>query len=118
MYGVELIIDLHDCGNASIEVDVQGFCEELCELVGMVFDEYFFHPWESLPGEAKNPKTWGVSAVQFIITSNITVHVLPLMRQVHVNLFSCKDFDGIVAANFCENYFKGKAVTKGMVNRL
>lgn len=105
-YGQELILDLHQCSNATMSVDIEGFCEELVELVDMQAED--FHIWVSDPGDEKNPKIFGISALQFILTSNITVHVLPLLQggSVYLNLFSCKEFNSDIATKFVEHYFE------------
>ena len=36
--------------------------------------------------------TVGVTAVQFILTSNITIHTLPLLRRVFINILMDKRF--------------------------
>ena len=110
-YGKELILDLHNC-KSTREDEVQDFCEELAELVDMQIED--FHLWASEPEEEKNPKTYGVSAIQFILTSNITVHILPLLNNgtVYINLFSCKDFNAHEAIAFCKKWF----CVRGLVN--
>ena len=113
-YGKELILDLHDCKNT--DIDTQDFCEELAELVNMQIED--FHRWESEPDEPKDPKIFGKSAIQFITTSNITIHILPLLGNVYINLFSCKDFDPDIAVKFCETYFEGFTVSRYFIERL
>lgn len=113
-YGKELILDLHDCKN--LDVDTQAFCEELAELVDMQIED--FYAWESEPDAPKDPKTFGKSAVQFILTSNITIHILPLLGKVFINLFSCNDFDPDIATKFCETYFEGYAAGKHFIERI
>lgn len=117
-YGQELIIDLHECTNATMGVDIQAFCEELVELVGMQAEN--FHIWASKPDEEKDPKLFGVSAVQFIFTSNITVHVLPLLQKgsVYLNLFSCKSFDAEIAVKFVKQYFESNKCRSQVVERI
>jgi S-adenosylmethionine/arginine decarboxylase-like enzyme len=106
-YGQELVLDLHECNNVTMDLDIQGFCEELAELVDMQVED--FHIWASDPEDDKDPNLYGISAIQFITTSNITVHTLPLLDggAAFINLFSCKDFDADVAAAFCREYFDG-----------
>jgi S-adenosylmethionine/arginine decarboxylase-like enzyme len=101
-----------------MDVDIQGFCEELAELVDMQIED--FHIWASSPEDEKDPKTFGQSAIQFILTSNITVHVLPLLQagSVYVNLFSCKPFDADVAAKFIEHWFEAKECRSQVVERI
>jgi S-adenosylmethionine/arginine decarboxylase-like enzyme len=112
-YGKELILDLHDCNK--VDVDIEAFCVELAELVDMQVED--FHIWESTPDEPKDPNTWGQSAIQFILTSNITVHILPLKKAVYINLFSCKDFDADIAIKFCTNYFEAIQHYRTVVGR-
>lgn len=117
-YGQELILDLHGCNNATMDVDIQGFCEELVELVDMQIED--FHLWASDPDDEKNPRLFGISAIQFIQTSNITVHMLPLLQggSVYVNLFSCKPFDAGIATRFVQQYFEAKECRSQVVDRI
>ncbi len=112
-YGQELILDLHECKN--LDIDTQDFCEELADLVNMQIED--FHRWESEPGEEMDPLTYGQSAIQFILTSNITIHILPLLGNVYINLFTCKEFDKDIAVKFCEHYFEGIIVGNHFIDR-
>lgn len=117
MYGQELILGLHSCSNVSMHTDIQAFCEELCDLIGMKHE--MFTDWRSELDDPKDPKIYGISAVQFIRTSNITIHILPLLQggTVYLNLFSCAYFDKDIAVKFCENYFDSKESNVTMVDR-
>ena len=59
----------------------------------------------------------GTSAIQFIRTSNITIHTLDLMKNVYLNIFSCKDFDTNVAREFSQEWFKGKVANSHVIER-
>ena len=63
------------------------------------------------------PHTKGTTAVQFILTSNITIHTLDLLQNVYINIFSCKEFDTDVAVKFSVEWFKGKNVNSVVVER-
>lgn len=63
------------------------------------------------------PHTKGTTAVQFILTSNITIHTLDLLKNVYINIFSCKDFDTNIAAQFSAEWFKGTIVNSVIVER-
>lgn len=52
----------------------------------------------------------GTSAVQFITTSNVTIHTVEVPRKVFVNIFTCKEFDPDIARAFTEEWFRGKIV--------
>lgn len=64
------------------------------------------------------PHLKGTSAVQFIMTSNITIHTLDILGAVYINLFSCKEFDAEIVKNFSADWFKGKIVSSHEINRI
>ena len=84
---------------------------ERCELFW--WDDY------GLPVEEQQtePHLKGTSAVQFIMTSNITIHTLDLMGNVYLNIFSCKDFDTKKAKNFSRKFFEGRVVSAKTIIR-
>ena len=55
-----------------------------------------------------SPHTQGTSAVQFIITSSIVIHALELTGEVFVNIFSCKEFDPMMATNVTVEWFRAQ----------
>jgi S-adenosylmethionine/arginine decarboxylase-like enzyme len=63
------------------------------------------------------PHTTGTSAVQFILTSNITIHTLDKLKNVYINIFSCKDFDNYAALRFSSKYFEGKIAHSVFITR-
>jgi S-adenosylmethionine/arginine decarboxylase-like enzyme len=60
----------------------------------------------------------GISLVQFIKTSNITIHTLDTLKRVYLNIFSCKHFDPQKVLSFSEAYFNGSAVSFNTIVRL
>lgn len=82
-----------------------------CEL-------YFWDDLET-PEEEKQTEehTVGTSAVQFILTSNITIHTLDKLGKVFINIFSCKDFDSDKVSGFTK-WFGGKIVHRVEVDRI
>ena len=120
-YGTELIIDLHDCDSAKFtRKHLKRYFVELCDLIDMErcklswFDDHGVHPDE----QQTEPHLKGTTAVQFIMTSNIVIHTLDLLGAVYVNIFSCKDFDPEVAADFTAKWFKGKIVNSHLIDRI
>lgn len=112
-YGKELILDLHDCNPETFNRDSIGrFFAELCELIDMEAHDVHFWDDEDVPEEEKqtDPRTKGTSAIQFIMTSNITIHTLDLLKTVYLNVFSCKDFDSLAVKDFAVKWFGGNAV--------
>lgn len=111
MYGKELIIDLHDCNPALFSrVDIGRYFDQLCELIDMQAQDRHFWDDTGVPPEEcqTNPKTKGTSAIQFILTSNVTLHALDILETVYVNIFSCKDFNSADAMTFSALFFEGR----------
>lgn len=119
-YGKELILDLHSCNPEKFTREsIEKYFIDLCELIEMQRAD--LHWWDDLdvPEEEKStePHLKGTSAIQFITTSNITIHTLDILKNVYLNIFSCKDFDPEVAKNFSEKWFEGDAVTSQIIIR-
>jgi len=119
-YGKELILDLHGCDEKKFNrTMIEKFFVELCDLIDMQRCEVFWWDDEGLPPEERQtePHLKGTSAVQFIMTSNITIHTLDILKRVYLNIFSCKDFDDEKAAKFSQEFFKGKIVNQVAIDR-
>jgi len=119
-YGLELILDLHECNDEKFtRAEIERFCTELCELIDMERCDLHFWDDVGVPEEErqKDPKTKGTSAVQFILTSTIVIHTLDLMKAVYVNIFSCKQFDTDEAAKFTAKWFGSKDWNANVVVR-
>lgn len=52
----------------------------------------------------------GISAMQFIETSSITVHCDEIKNRVFIDIFSCKNFDARNASQFAVEYFHAARV--------
>lgn len=118
-YGKELILDLSDCDISTFTRDSIGrYFDELCKLIDMKAEDRHFWDDEGLPPEEcqTNPKTCGISAVQFILTSTIVLHSLTKLRKVYINIFSCKEFDCDEAYDFTMEWFgAGGSIAKTVV---
>lgn len=102
-YGHELIIDLKDCDLEELTRErLTAFFVDLCDKIDMNrHGEPLF--WEDASGI---PHLHGISAIQFIETSNVVCHALPMLRSVYLNIFSCKPFDPDSALRFSERFWK------------
>ena len=120
-YGKELILDLHECDPSTFNrASLTMFFRELCELIDMEPELLCFWDDVGLPLEEcqTQPHTKGTTAVQFILTSNITVHTLDILKKVFVNVFTCKDFEPQAAIDFTAKWFRGKVAASHVVERL
>ena len=120
-YGKELILDLHECNPSTFNrKSIRNYFKELCDLIEMERCELYW--WDdygvSLEEQQTEPHMKGTSAIQFISTSNITIHTLDLLENVYLNVFSCKEFDSDVVKKFSEDWFKGKTVNSQVIKRL
>ncbi len=115
-YGKELIIDLKDCDSSKFtRKAIEQYMIWLCGLIDMKRSDLHFWDDVDVPEEDKEtePHLKGTSAIQFITTSNITIHTLDLVGEVYVNIFSCKDFDERSAATFTRSFFGGNFQASG-----
>jgi len=120
-YGKEVIIDLHECDTKTFNREsIKKYFIELCNKIDMVRCELYWWDDMDVPMEERQtePHLKGTSAIQFIMTSNITIHTLDLMSNVYLNIFSCKDFDSNVVKKISEKWFKGKIVNFHVIERL
>jgi len=92
-YGVELILDLHDCDPSTFtRKSIRKYFNELCVLIDMEKGKLTW--WDDLytpEGEKETePHLVGTSAVQFIKTSNITIHTLDMRKIKQSLMMKCR----------------------------
>lgn len=119
-YGKELILDLHDCNAKKFtRRTLKKFFKDICILIDMEQCELFWWDDYGLPADEQQtePHLKGTSAVQFIMTSNITIHTLDLMGNVYLNIFSCKDFNTKKATDFSRRFFEGRVASAKTILR-
>lgn len=119
-YGTEFILDLYDCSTEKFNrKGLTQYLEELCELIDM--ERCDLHFWDYKGSHAAYKKApdhlKGTSAIQFILTSNITIHTLDVVREVMINIFSCKHFNHGKVRYFTREFFKAKSSTEELVIR-
>lgn len=120
-YGKELIIDLYGCDVSKFTREsIKNWLDELCKLIDMNQEDLHFWDYEGVSEEDKElvpDHLLGISAIQFITTSDIVIHTVDRLRECYINLFSCKPFDEDKAANFIQNWFGAKRVQSQIVIR-
>lgn len=120
-YGIELIIDMHNCDSSTFtRKSIKKYFNLLCEKIDMKPEKLCWWDDHGLEPELQQtePHTKGTTAVQFILTSNITIHTLDVLKNVYINVFSCKEFDTDLAMKFSEEWFKGKVVNSHIIERI
>ena len=119
-YGSELILDMKGCNPGKFnQSDIESFMVALCEHIDMERADLYFWDYED-DEEAKKAAPdhlCGTTAIQFIQTSNITIHTLDRTGSVMLNIFSCKDFDHQSAIEFCAKFFSSKEVRSQSIER-
>ncbi len=120
-YGYELIMDLHDCNISKFNrKSLKNYFIKLCKAIDMKRCELYFWDDEGLPEEERqtSPHTKGTSAVQFILTSNIVVHTLDLLKSAYINIFSCKPFDKDIVEKLSKEWFEAKKCHSHFIKRI
>ncbi|MCJ7572203.1 MAG: S-adenosylmethionine decarboxylase [Candidatus Thermoplasmatota archaeon] len=120
-YGKELILDIHHCDSTTFNrTSIRNYFKELCNLIDMKRCELYWWDDYRVPPEERQtePHMKGTSAIQFISTSNITIHTLELLGNVYLNIFSFKEFDPDLVLNFSEKWFKGKTINSQVIKRV
>ena len=108
-YGQELILDIHDVARGRVHAKgIKKFAADLCDEIGMSKGPSFVWGTDSDKDEWKDPKADGISCVQFLHSSSITIHAIDLLNRVFINIFSCKSFDAEKAKAFTMEHFGGK----------
>lgn len=108
IYGMEAIIDCYGCdAKLFSRKQIRQYFKMLVKLLDMQAGDLYFWDDVGVPKAEKQtrPETKGTSAIQFILTSNITIHCLDILERVYVNIFSCKGFSAHDAEKFTREFF-------------
>lgn len=107
-WGKSVAIDLYDCPHEMVNNPdiLKKYIKDLLVQINMkahgpTYIDRFGDPELHLEG---------YSAMQFIETSTITVHLDEVDNRAFIDIFSCQDFDAQGAAEFTKEYFKAKEV--------
>ncbi len=106
-WGWHLALNLYECSleRVTSAETIRAFVIELCERIEM---RRFGEP--TIVNFGEDPHVSGYSLVQLIETSNICGHFANASRAAYLDIFSCKQFDPQIAAEFCIQSFQaGKA---------
>lgn len=121
-YGFEVIIDLAKADVAKFtRPALNKFLDELCiDILEVQPEDRHFWDDEGLPPEQcqTDPKTKGTTVVQFLLTSNVTIHTLDLLQAVYINIFVCREFDIDKAVKFSQKFFNANITKVTVVERI
>ena len=120
IYGMEVILNCYDCNVKLFHRKyLRKYFKGLVKLLDMQAGDLYFWDDVGVPKEQKQtrPETKGTSAIQFILTSNITIHCLDLLGSVYVNIFSCKEFSGYDFKIYTQNFFNARQVDETTILR-
>lgn len=104
-WGLLTSIDLHGCDPALIRdaEEVKRHVRELCDLIGMKrFGETV------VVNFGEDPRVSGFSMTQLIETSLVSGHYANQSNTVYLDIFSCKYYTPVEAAEFTKKFFKAK----------
>jgi len=121
-YGKELILDLQNCDVSKFNrKDIEAYLVKLCDdVIDMEREDLHWWDYADEPEEYEKAPDHlkGISCIQFIKTSNITIHTLDALGIIYLNIFSCKDFEAADVLEFTQDWFKGEAIKSSVVDRL
>lgn len=105
LWGVECSIDLKGCEPEAIRSakKLRQFIIEICDHIKV---RRYGDPIIENFGEKE--EIAGYSIVQLIETSLISGHFVDNTNAAYINLFSCKAFDPVKAANFTKDFFRAE----------
>jgi S-adenosylmethionine/arginine decarboxylase-like enzyme len=100
-FGKHFIVDVFGCSD--VIHDVEFWKKWFNEIVVLLNMEKF---GEALVYEFGEGDLHGLSGVQFIHTSSITMHNQKPDNGVHLDIFSCKDYDERIVMEFIKETLK------------
>jgi S-adenosylmethionine/arginine decarboxylase-like enzyme len=111
-YGKHLILGATGCNDNLLDVAAMTrFIRELVDRIDMVA---YGEPVVARFGEGIEE---GISGVQLIMTSAITVHTNDMARDLYLDVFSCKDFEADDVLAYVDAFFAPSDVNSQVLLR-
>ena len=111
-YGKHLILSAKECNYALRDVEViANFLEKLVVAIDMV---PYGEPFVARFGKGAEE---GISAVQLIETSAVTVHTNDLACELYLDVFSCKGYNEETAVSLVKEFFEPSRVESQIILR-
>ena len=107
-WGLTTSIDLHDC-----DPDLLKNAEAIKEYTAKVCAIIDAKPWGPCHVQyfGINPEVAGYSMMQLVETSLISGHFANKTNRIFLDIFSCKYYDALKAAQFSKEFFRAKDAT-------
>ncbi len=112
-WGKSLSLDLHECDHDRL-TSGELLKEFVANAVKVVNMEAHGPTYVDRFGEGDIE---GFSAMQFIKTSSITVHLDEVGNRAFIDIFSCKDFDPQPAIDYAKEFFGAKEHKETVLER-
>jgi len=111
-YGKHLMVTAVACNQNLLDIPtVSRFIKEMVPAIDMV-------PYGDIViarfGEGIEE---GISAVQLIVTSAITIHTNDMYRDMYLDVFSCKWFDEAIIVKMIKEFFSPEEIKENVVLR-
>lgn len=111
-YGKHLMLTSVSCNENLLDLQkITAFLKELVPTIGM------FAYGEPIAARFGEGIEVGISAVQLITTSAITMHTNDAARDMYLDVFSCKWFEEEVVRSVVRKYFNPENMTASVVLR-
>ena len=104
-WGLSTMLTIHGCNHEYI-TDPEFIRDFVLDLVEYIDMEPYGEPIIHRFGEGD---LVGYSAMQFIHTSSITMHFSEIDDRTFIDIFRCKGYEPVEAAQFCEDYLDGSS---------
>lgn len=94
-YGQHYILDMAGCDTTRFcRTFIKGFMKNTCEILKLKVGPLHFWDYVDPHERAQAPKHLaGISAVQFIETSNIIIHCIDHLGRVMIDVFACGELN-------------------------
>jgi len=104
-WGLSTHLTIFDCDEDIIKDPkiIRAFIFDLVKFLKM---QRYGEPFIERFGEGE---LFGYSAIQLIYTSSITMHFNEADNRAFIDIFSCKGYEPVEAAEYCQGYLMAKS---------